>query len=130
MPDCVIAVTQGDFTFDLDVLGEIVRARWPEAAYVPAAGRMASVNRGQFQIPDAASFPNQVLVDVDIEGQALSIDSPVEDLAAEVIAASTTVPGFPADDSVVLAQWTVEFAPLRPGMRSADVLALRSEDLE
>lgn len=126
MPDCVIAVTRGDFTFGVEALAGVVRARWPDAIYVRATGRLATVNSGQFQIPGVQSFPNQVLVDVDIEGQALSIDSPVQDLAAELIAVCTHVPRFPEDDSVVLAQWAAEFAPLRPGMSPADVLALRT----
>lgn len=121
----MIAVLEEGFAFDVNDLATTLRSRWPSTPYVPATGRMATVNLGQFQVPDAReSFPRQVLIEVDIEGRALDISSPIEEFAAEVIAAITHVPGLPADGTVVLAEWAADFLPLRPGMTKEEVLAL------
>lgn len=124
MPDYVIGVLEGDFTFDLDLVSSTIRDRWPSAPFVPATGRRATLSLGQFQIPDADAFPSLALVSVDVEGKSLTVDSARDDLASEVIAAATHVPGFPSDGSVVLAEWSSDFQPLRPAMTTEDVLAL------
>lgn len=123
MPDSVIAVAEGDFRFAVDGVAGALRARWPDAPFVPATGRTARVSQGQFQVPNASAFPQQVLVDVAASGGFLNVESPADDLAAEVIAAATHVQGFPGDGSVVLAEWSSDFQPLRPAMTTADVLA-------
>ena len=127
MPETVIAIAQeAPFRFDLDAFTATVRQRWPNARFVPATGRAASVTRGQWQIPDADSWPNQVLVEFDIEGQGLMLDSPEDELRAAVIAAATSVPDFPGDGSVILAEWATEFIALRPNMTAEEILAARA----
>ena len=82
---------------------------------------MTTVLSGQWQVP--AHDGPVVLIDVDVEGRALSLDSAEDELRAEVTALATTVAGFPDDGSVVLAEWGADFIPLRPGVTSDELLA-------
>ncbi len=125
MPTAMIAVsTESPFAFDLDAYGQAIRARWPEAAFVPASGRLAAVSRGQWQVPHQGAFPNVVLIEFDIEGKGLTFESPEDGLRAEAIAASTTLPGFPDDGSAILAEWAPEFVALHPQTTADELLAL------
>ena len=69
---------------------------------------------------------DHVLVEFDIEGQGLMLDSPEDGLRAAVIAAATSVPDFPGDGSVILAEWAAEFIPLRPNTTAEEILAARA----
>lgn len=123
MPTAVIMVPdESPFSFTEDELARVFRARWPDARYVPASGRIATVTRGQWQIPRPDSYPEMVIVDVDVEGRALSLDSVEDELRAQVAAVATTVAGFPDDGSVVLAEWAADFIPLRPQMPASELL--------
>jgi hypothetical protein len=126
MSEPVIAVASGEFRFSLEELTAAARHKWPRAAFVPASGQMASVSLGQFQIPDAASRGSELLVEVDVQGRALDLDCPDNDLAAEFIATATSVPDFPGDGSVILAEWATEFVTLRPNMTAEEILAARN----
>lgn len=124
MPTAVIMVSdESGFSFSEDELTRVFRGRWPEARYVPATGRIATVTRGQWQIPTPESYPEMVIVDVDVEGRALSLDSVEDELRAQVAAAATTVAGFPDDGSVVLAEWAADFIPLHPDTTRDELLA-------
>ncbi|QGQ18498.1 hypothetical protein GC089_03555 [Cellulomonas sp. JZ18] len=124
MPESVIGVQDGAFTFDLDDLAAALRDRWPDTPFVPAVGRLTEVSTGSFQVPDAAAYPRMVVVGVYAGGRSLDVESPDVELAADVVATVTHVPRFPSDGSVVLAEWSPELAPLRAGMTAGEVLAL------
>ena len=125
MPAAMIAVsTESPFAFDLDAFGQTIRARWPEAAFVPASGPFGAVSRGQWQVPHRGAFPDVVLIEFDIEGKGLTFESPADGLRAEAIAIASTLPGFPDDGSAILAEWAPEFVPLHPQTTVDELLAL------
>lgn len=124
MPTSYVAVTQGGFRFTLDALMAAVGQRWPDAPFKPATGRLATVSLGQFEIPSSDAFPVHVLLSVDVEGESLTVESPVQDRMAQAIALATELPGFPLDGSVLLAEWSREMRPLQPHMTREQVLDL------
>lgn len=124
MPTAVIAVPDdSEFTFDPEALAAAFRGRWPDAAFVPATGRIAAITLGQWQIPHPHAYPDVVVVDVDVEGRSLAFDSLEDELRADAIATATTVPGFPDDGTVVLAEWSRDFIPLRPSTSATALLS-------
>lgn len=125
MPTAVVLVSvECPFAYDLDTFANVVLDRWPGAAFVPASGRIAELSLGQWQVPHRDAWPDMVLIEFDAKGGALSFDSPEDELRAEAIAVSTTVPAFPDDGSVILAEWAPDFVPLRPNTTAEDLLAL------
>ena len=125
MPGAMIAVAaESAFAFEPDHLEHAIRAHWPEAVFVPASGDLATVTRGQWQIPKPQAYPQLVLVEVNTSGRGLMFDSPEDRLRAEAIAIATTLPGFPDDGSAILAEWAPEFVPLHPHTTVDELLAL------
>ncbi|MGN8244766.1 hypothetical protein ACTHAM_001873 [Cellulomonas soli] len=121
--ECILAVAEGDFRFHLAELQAAVAERWPGSVFVPETGRVASVCVGYFEVPEGG--PGVTLqLDVDVEGRSLAAESGDAEMTAQVIAWLTCLPGFPADGSVILAEWAVDFVPLAPATTAEDLLAI------
>lgn len=121
MPEATVAVYRGDFTFDLETLDSVILARWPARRYVEIlVGRRAESLVGQFQVMADDGTP--LLVDVERTGKALDLSASDTTVAAEFIAAVTTLPGFPNDGSAIVAEWTDEIIPLRPQTPATELL--------
>ena len=124
MPDSLIAVPDGDFRFEAEVVARTLSARWPRATFTAATGRLAALSAGQINVNDGAA--PLALVEVDIEGQSLGIDWTGMDILAAIVAVLTDVPGFPDDGSVILSDWALDIVPLTPHMSPDEVSSLRS----
>ena len=125
MAESIIAVADGDYRFDLDVVRAAVADRWPAAEFIPAGGRVAAVSAGQFEIPEPGVGAT-VLLDVDLGGRSLGVEAGDPTDAADVIAWVTRLPGFPGDGSVILAEWAIDFVPLAPGTSTATLLDIQA----
>ena len=122
MTESIIAVADGDYRFELDVLRAAVAERWPAAQFFPAVGRVANISAGLFEIPEPG-VGAKVQLDIDLEGRSLGVGSGDSAAAADVIAWATHLPGFPSDDSVILAEWAAGFLTLRPNTSPTQILA-------
>lgn len=121
MPEATVAVAGGDFTFDARALDALITARWPGRRYVEiVGGRRARSLAGQYQI--AADDGAPLVVDVERTGRALDVSASDAALAAEFVAAVTTLPGFPSDGSVVVAEWNDAVIALEPQTRASALL--------
>ena len=76
---------------------------------------------GQYQV--IADDGTPLLVDVVRKGTALYLSASNSALAADFIAAVTTLPGFPDDGSATVAEWTDDIIPLRPQNPASELLA-------
>lgn len=122
MPEATVAVYRGDFTFDREALDAVIRARWPDRGYIEIlAGRRAETLEGQYQVMAEDGTP--LLVDVTRKRTALYLSSSDSAVAADFIAAVTTLPGFPADGSAIVAEWTDDIIPLGPETTPQELLA-------
>ena len=122
MPEATVAVYRGEFTFDLEALDAVILARWPARRYVEIrAGRRAETLAGQYQVMGDDGTPLQV--DVERTGKALDLSASDSALAADFIAAVTTLPGFPDDGSAIVAEWTDDIIALRPQTPASELLA-------
>ena len=123
MPDSLIAVPQGDYRFDVELVTRTLTATWPRTTFAPAAGRIAALSAGQIDINDGGA--PLALVDVDIDGLSLGIDWTGLEILAAVVSVVTSVPGFPDDGTVLLSDWAPDVVALRPRMSPEEVSALR-----
>lgn len=122
MPEATVGVYRGDYTFDREALDAVIVARWPERQYVEVlTGRRAETIAGQYEITADDCTP--LLVDVERTGKALDVSASNSEIAADFIAAVTTLPGFPADGSVIVGEWSDEIFPLFPGASAQELLA-------
>ena len=62
-------------------------------------------------------------VDVVRKGTALYVSATDSALAADFIAAVTTLPGFADDGSAIVAEWTGDIITLRPRAPASELLA-------
>lgn len=121
MPEATLAVARGEFTIDRLALDAVIVAHWPERRYIEInTGRRARSLIGQYQVPAGAETP--LVVDVERTGKALDIIASSDVMAAELIAAVTGLPGFPADGSVVLAEWSGDVIALHPHTTAEELL--------
>lgn len=121
MPEATVAVYRGDFTFDLEALDAVILAHWPARRYIEIhAGRRAETLAGQYQVTSDDGTPLQV--DVVRKGTALYVSASDSALAADFIAAVTTLPGFPDDGSAIVAEWTDDIIPLRRQTPASELL--------
>lgn len=121
MPEATVAVYRGDFTFDAEALDAVILAHWPARRYVEIlAGRRAESLVGQYQVMADDGTP--LLVDVVRNGTALDLSASNSALAADFIAAVTTLPGFPSDGSVIVAEWSDSIIALEPHTRASALL--------
>ena len=127
MAEVMVAVVDGPYTFDADTVIGVIRTAWPEAVWTPTAVDTVDPSLGQVEIGGDDGDP-PLLVDLLAGGEAIGMDGGVERIA-ELVSRLTGLPGFPADGSVVLTDWSEDLYPLTPGM-SAQTLRLAATDVE
>ncbi|MBO0898644.1 hypothetical protein J1G43_01525 [Cellulomonas sp. zg-ZUI22] len=122
MPNSIVAVADGEFRFDPSVVFDTLRAVWPDTTFNAVSGRLATVSAGQVVVNDG-----EALVAVDVAGQALDIDWRAPEVLAEVVSVITSIPGFAAGSTVILADWAWVLPILHEGMSADDLLTIRRD---
>jgi len=122
MPNSIVAVVDGEFQFDPSVVFDTLRAVWPDTTFTAASGRVATVSAGQIVVNDG-----EALAEVTASGRGIDIDWRASEFLAEVVSAITSIPGFAADSTVILADWAWVLPILHEGMSADDLLAIRRE---
>lgn len=119
--DSLVAVAEGDFTFDGETLRADALAHWPGSTFARRTGPTAELSDGQLALPDD-DHQAMLLVDLMAGGKGLGVEGR-ESVAADFLAWLASRPGFPRDGSVVISDWTVGFFHLLPDMAAAEILA-------
>ncbi|MCC2335047.1 hypothetical protein [Cellulomonas wangsupingiae] len=122
MPNSIVAVADGEFRFDPSVVFDTLRAVWPATTFNAASGRVATVSAGQIVVNDG-----EALVEVTVAGQGLDIDWRAPEVLAEVVSVITSIPGFAAGSTVILADWAWVLPILHEGMSADDLLTIRRD---
>ena len=122
MPNSVVAVAEGEFRFDPSVVFDTLRTVWPDTTFTAASGRAATVSSGQIVVNDG-----EAIVEVTASGQGIDIDWQVPEALAEVVSVITSIPGFAAGSTVILADWAWVLPILHEGMSADDLLAIRRD---
>ncbi|UZN01639.1 hypothetical protein [Cellulomonas sp. S1-8] len=126
MFDLTIAVPDGAYRIEESRLGAVLRAQWPRTVLVPATGRMATYNTGQWQVYQDVDAPVLALLRMHVAGDAVDIEVADERVAAQLVSMITSLPGFPSSGEVLLFEWAPSGpAALTAVMSPQDVLALR-----
>lgn len=112
MAEVMVAVVDGPYTFDADTVLALLGEAWPEATWTPTPPDSVDPSMGQLEIGGDDGEP-PLLVDLLAGGEAITLDGGVPRIA-ELVARLTQLPGFPADDSVVLTDWAEDLYPLAP----------------
>lgn len=126
MFDLTIAIPDGEYRIDDDRLGAALQARWPRTVLIPATGRMATYNTGQWQVYGTADDAEIALLRVHTARNAVDIEVADDGVAALVVSTVTHLPAFPSTGEVLLFEWHASGpAALTAAMTPEDVLALR-----
>jgi hypothetical protein len=123
MADILVAVSEGEMTFDPDDFVEPSAERWPTAAwYEPdPEDDLAVTMAKQLTVREDRRI---LTVDFLTNRQSAGIEGD-DDLAAEFLALLTRSMPIP-EDTIVVMNWTDGIATLRPNMTPDDIHALRT----
>ena len=122
MPNSVVAVVDGEFRFHPSVVFEALRAVWPTSTFSAPRGRVAAVSTGQMVVSDG-----DVLVEVTASRQGIDIDWRDPATLAQVVSMITSIPGFGAGSTVILADWAWVLPILHEGMSAEELLTIRRD---
>jgi len=122
MPNSIVAVVDGEFQFDPSVVFDTLRAVWPDTTFTAASGRVATVSAGQIVVNDG-----EALAEVTASGRGIDIDWRASEFLAEVVSAITSIPGFAAGSTVILADWAWVLPILHEGMSADELLTIRRD---
>lgn len=122
MPNSIVAVVDGEFRFDPSVVFDTLRAVWPDTTFNAVSGRLATVSAGQVVVNDG-----EALVEVDVAGQGIDVDWRDPATLAQVVSVITSIPGFGAGSTVILADWAWVLPILHEGMTADELLTIRRE---
>ena len=122
--ELLIAVpTPSRFRFDGSLLAQLAPQIWPEAENLTAQGQVADIIERYVYLPTGERRRCELAVHRG--GDGIGITAPNDPLAADAIAWICAVSRPPADEQVLLVNWTREPLPLTPNLTSADLLRLR-----
>lgn len=119
MTEVLVAVSEGEWAFDVDRLVADLQARRPGTEWTPTPAGDPDPALGQVAVPFGEAW---VLVDVLPEARGLGVEGAVEHVA-EVLADVAAHPGLPADGTVVVTDWADDLYPLRPGLGAEEIRA-------
>ena len=126
MFELTIAIPDGEYRVDDARLGAALQAQWPRTVLIPATGRTATYNTGQWQVYATADDAEVALLRVHTARNAVDIEVADDGVAAQLVSILTHLPGFPTSGEVLLFEWVASGpAGLTAAMTAEDVLALR-----
>lgn len=111
------------FRFDSSLLAALAPRIWPEAEDLTAQGQVADIVDRYLYLPTGERRRCELAVHRG--GGGIGITAPTELLAADVVAWICAVSRPPAQEQVLLVNWSRDPVPLAPGLTSADLLRLR-----
>lgn len=117
MTEVLVAVSEGEWAFDVDRLVADLQSRRPGTEWTPTPAGDPDPALGQVAVPFGEAW---VLVDVLPEARGLGVEGAVEHVA-EVLAVVAAHPGLPADGTVVVTDWADDLYPLTPGLTAQEI---------
>lgn len=123
--DLLIAVPDTSrFRFDPSLLGTLATRVWPESEEFSAQGQVADIIDRYIYLPTGERRRCELALHRG--GGAIGLTAPTELQAADVISWICAVGRPPADEEVLLLNWTPEMVRLSPDLTSADLLRRRA----
>jgi hypothetical protein len=118
-----VAATAPEFRFDPPALVEAARRRWPDAKVTVPDGELAEHVAAYVDLPPPTERTPQLAFAR--SGEALDLDAPTREEAAEILAWLCESANLPTTGSVVVIHWLDDAVPLTPNLTAETLLAMQ-----
>lgn len=120
MTEVLIAVAEGPYVFEADAVVAVLAEKWPQTSWAPTEPGDPDPSLGQFTVVSPGAPSTVLLADLLPAGQGIGVEASFN-LLADFLAQITRLPGFPADNSVIVTDWAIDMYALRPGMDVGEI---------